>query len=103
VPGQIVELDDLAAVGGISKLQSKDFRVLLRLLQPVARRIGFRFCLDHGNREIAGIAQQIVGPFFLSAMNGSASNLDASIGKGHLFGDGMWMPFPTSFPNLGGQ
>ena len=60
--GGVVELDDLVAVGGVGELQAKHLRVFLRLLQAVAGSLVGGLGLDHREREIARVAEQVVRP-----------------------------------------
>jgi hypothetical protein len=41
--------------------------------------------LDHGQRKVAGVAQQVVGPFLLEALDLVAYRHDAAVGEGALF------------------
>ena len=91
------------AIGGVGELEAKDFGVFLRLLQTLAGRIGFRLGLDYGNGKITGVTQDIIGPFLLPSSNKVSPYLNAPIGEGLLFGDGMWVLLPARFPKLGGH
>ena len=60
--GEEIKLDDLLAVGGVGELQVEDFGVFLGLLEPFARRLVAGLGLDHGDGEIAGVAEPVIGP-----------------------------------------
>ncbi len=83
--GQEIEFDDPVAVGGIRELEAEDFGIVLRLLQTCARRIGFRFGLDHRDQEVTGIAEQIVRPLSIQTAGDIPPDLDSSESEGLLF------------------
>jgi hypothetical protein len=53
--GQVVEFDDLDAIGSVGELEPQNFGILFGLLQTVTGGQVIRFCLDNSNEIIAGI------------------------------------------------
>ena len=101
LPGEVVELDDAVAVGGIGELEAQDLGVVLGLLQPLARRLVLGLGLDHGDGEVAGVAQEVVGPLLRAAADLLADDDDAAVGEGLLLGEGVRLVVPAGFDELG--
>ena len=63
--GDEVEFDDFLAVGGVGEFQAEDFGVFFGLLEAIGGLFVFRLGLDDGDGKIAGVAEQVIGAFFL--------------------------------------
>ena len=85
--GEEIKLDDLLAVGGVGEFQVEDFGVFLGLLEPVARRLVAGLGLDHGDGEIAGVAEPVIGPFLFQPPNLLRGGHDPPIREGMLLLD----------------
>jgi hypothetical protein len=77
----MIELDDTVTVGGVGEGQPEDLGVLLSLLKPFGGMLVFGFGFDDGKREIAGIAQEVVGELALAAPRALAGDDDATVGE----------------------
>lgn len=56
-PLEIVDLDNLSAVGGVGVFETEDFRIITCLLHSICHGFVAGLCLDHSEREISRIPQ----------------------------------------------
>jgi hypothetical protein len=84
---EIVDLDYLGSVGGVSVFQPKNFGIVPRLLDGIGR--GLIGCLrfNYGQWEIPRISQQVINTFWRLADETFAHGDNAPIGNGALLGD----------------
>lgn len=85
--GRVVELDDLGAVRRVGELQAQDLGVLLGLLHTVAREPVVGLGLDHGDREVRAVAQQVVRALLRATPRLATGEEDAAVGEGPLLVD----------------
>jgi hypothetical protein len=81
------KLDDFLAVGAVGEFEVEDFRIFLGLLEPFAGRFVDGLGLDHGDGEIAGQAEPVVGPLLFQAANLLGGGHDPAVGEGMLLLD----------------
>lgn len=98
---EIVDLDDLGAVGGIGAFEVEYTRIVAGLLHGIGRAFVADLRLDHGQRKIPCKAQQIVYPLGWLADKALAYGNDAAIRDAALLGDGMRVAVPTGRLQLG--
>ena len=80
-------LDDAGTVGAVGELQVEHLRVLLGLLKPVRRKSVLALRLNHGERSVAEVREQVVDALALAAPDGSAGDDDPPGRKTHLLAD----------------
>ena len=85
-------LDDAVPVRRIGELEAEDLRVLLGLLQPVAGLCIDGFCLNHRNRKIAPVPQEVVETLLWPPFHLAAGDHDAAVGETLLFADLLVCP-----------
>ncbi len=101
MPGQVVELDDALAVGGVGELQVEDFGVFLGLLQALAGLGVVRLGLDDGDGKVNAIAKNVVGAFAGSAAAVPSGRNDSAVGERDLFVDPKRLVVPARRLQLG--
>lgn len=74
---EIVDLDDLGAVGGVGVFETEDFRIVAGLLDDIGRGFVTDLRLDHGKREVPRVAQQVIDALRQLADEGLAHGNDA--------------------------
>src|SRR5271157_34800 len=89
---QEVVLDDAFAIGCIRELKPKDVRVLFGLLKPVRRSPVGCLGLNDREREIPGVAEQIVRPLLRPPRYPGAGDDDATVRKRLLLADLVLRP-----------
>ena len=99
--GGVVDLDDAVAVGGVGELEAKDFSVLAGLLHAGFSGQSDLFGFHHGQRIVATVVQQVVGPLLLAAPHLAARDDDAAVGEAALLADGAGGIGPTRLNQLG--
>src|ERR1035438_8657375 len=95
VTGEEIELNDAGAVGGVGEGEAQDGSVLLGLLEAIGRVFVISFGLDHREREIPGVAEQIIGAFPWATAGGLAMGDNAAVREVTLLGDGVWIVIPA--------
>src|SRR5579872_2950708 len=80
-------LDDAATVGSVGELKAKDLSILFSLLKSVAWIFIDGFGLDHRNRKVATIPQEVIRALLRSPARLVADHDDAAVGKRLLFAD----------------
>ena len=86
-------LDDAVAVGRIGKLEAKNLRIFLGLLQPVPGCTVGSLGLHDRDREIPAIAQQVISAFLRTADRPVAHEHNPAVGEALLLAD--LRVFPT--------
>ena len=96
-PGEIINLDDVLAVGCVSELEAEHLSIGARLLNRIGSRFIACLCLDDRKRKIPSLAQQIINP--LGRLSNEAFLADGdytSVRDGALFGwNGDRYPSPV--------
>ena len=85
-PGAVVE-HEAGAVGREHERHVQGLGVVERLLHAVAGGVGAVLGLDHGEREVGLVVEDVVGPLPLAAADQPAAHGDAPLGKAHLPAD----------------
>ena len=67
------------AVRGVGEFQAEHLGVGLRLLQAISGSLVARFRLDHGEREIARVAEEKIDAFRRLANEAFADRHDATV------------------------
>ena len=93
--GQVVELHDAGPVGGVGELEAEDAGVVLALLQPVAGQLVLGLGLDHRQRQVPRVAQQVIRPLTRTAVRLAPRKHDTPIGEGVLLGNGVGLRIPA--------
>jgi len=94
-PGKKVELDDFLPVSRVRELEPEHRRVVLRLLEAVGRQPIVGFGLDHREREVARVAQQVIDTLGWPADEALARRHDAPVSDGALLGDRVRLGLPA--------
>ena len=81
---QVIELDDGPTVGGISELQPQSLGTGLGLRQPIGRVAVTGFGLDHRDKVIAPVAQDVIRPLLLLAPGLAADGDNPPVGERDL-------------------
>ena len=93
--GRVVELDDAVAVGRVGELEAEDLGVVLGLLEALARRLVLGLGLDHGDGDVGGVAEDVVGALAGATACLLAGDDDASVGEGALRVDPVGLVLPA--------
>ena len=75
------------------------FPVVSQLAEPASASgrtsVAARLGLDHRNRKVGPVAQQVVGAFLSSAAGRAADEEDAPVGKSALLVNSVWRGVPA--------
>ena len=99
-PGQVVELDDPLSVGRVSEFETQDLSVVLRLLESGTRRLVRGLRLDHRDREVPRVLQEVVRTFLGSPAGFRACHHDTAVRKRALLRNRVWRLVPTRLQKL---
>ena len=100
-PGDVVDLDDLAAIAGICELQPEDLSIVTGLLHTGLRRHAGLLGFNNGKRKITPEVQEVVSPLELAAPHTTTGDNDAAVGEAALLSDGMRRDRPASINEPG--
>ena len=93
-PGRVIELDHAVAVGRVGELEAEDLGIVLGLLQALARGLVLGLGLDHGNGDVGGVAEDVVGALAWAAARLLAGHDDAPVGERALRVDAVRFVLP---------
>jgi hypothetical protein len=93
--GEVIELNDALAVGGISEGKPQNFRILFGLLQAISGRFVSRLGLHNGDHKVARVAQQVISTLGWPPSHLLSGGHDTAIGEGFLLGIGMRLIVPA--------
>lgn len=93
--GEIVEFDDLLAVGRVGEFESKHLGVLLGLLEAVKRRPVCGLGLDDCKREVSGVAEEVVDALRSPADEALSDRNDSTVCDRALLGDRVGLVVPA--------
>lgn len=98
---EVVNLDDVLPVGGIGEFQAQHFGVGPCLLDAVGGGLVAGLGFDHGERKVAGVAQELVHPLRGFADEALADGDDSTVGDGALLSDRTGVVVPASSLKFG--
>ena len=94
-PGEVIELDDLRAVGRVGEFQAEHLRVIFRLLQPVCSGLVAHLGLDDGEGKIARVAKKKVHALRRLADEPFSDRNNAAVRDGTLLRNRMRLILPA--------
>src|SRR5260221_4814254 len=92
--GEEIEFDNARAVGGIGEREAQNSGVIFGLLETICRLAIRRLGLDHGENEIAGVAEKVIGTFARAATGATGIGDNAAIRETPLLGNRVRVGVP---------